>query len=138
MFRRAHIELKWKFQFYNLTPRSQTLNFGSKIVEITAFISPGVFNKGYWAILKVMNLLNINIGQQCKLFADNYDAQRITRQERRHLSCTEEAGYTTQITDIITKSILWGRWRLTLWIWKSGLALEWKLLLFITFLYFKF
>lgn len=38
-----------------------------------------------------MNVLNINIGQQCKFFADTYDAQRITRQERRRQSSTKEA-----------------------------------------------
>jgi len=61
---------------------------GRKIIEITAFIAVGVFNEGYYAILKIMEVLDINISQQ--LFANTYDAERITRQERRSLSSTRE------------------------------------------------
>jgi len=53
-------------------------------------LAAGVFNEGYYAILKIMEMLDINISQQCKLFADTYDAERITRQERRSLSSTRE------------------------------------------------
>ena len=74
---------------WRLAPKH--LNSGRKIVEIAAFIATGVFNEGYYAILKIMQTLEINIGDHCKLFAENYDAQRIRRQERRSLSSSKEA-----------------------------------------------
>ncbi|EFN79977.1 hypothetical protein EAI_13293 [Harpegnathos saltator] len=67
------------------------LNSGFKIVQIAAYLATGIFNEGYTAILLTMQLLEINIGQQCKMFADNYDAQRVTRGERRRSSTTKEA-----------------------------------------------
>ena len=67
------------------------LNSGSKIVQIATYIAAGLFNEGYAAILSMMQLLEINIGQQCKVFADNYDAQRVMREERRGQSRTKEA-----------------------------------------------
>lgn len=74
---------------WRLAPKH--LNSGIKIIEIAAFIAAGVFNEGYYAVLKIMETLDIKIGQQCKLFADTYDAKRMTRQERRSLNSTEEA-----------------------------------------------
>lgn len=44
-----------------------------------------------------MQLLNINIGQHCKIFADKYDEQRITRQEWRRQSSTKEARRLEQL-----------------------------------------
>nr|XP_031848752.1 uncharacterized protein LOC116434154 [Nomia melanderi] len=67
------------------------LNSGAKIIEISAFITAGIFNEGYSSVLKIMNALNIYIGQQCKFFVDTYDAQRITRQKRRRQSSIKEA-----------------------------------------------
>lgn len=74
---------------WRLAPKH--LHSGIKIVEIASFIAAGVFNEGYSSILQIMTFLNINIGQQCKFFADKYDAQRVTRQERRRLTSTKEA-----------------------------------------------
>lgn len=74
---------------WRLAPKH--LNSGIKIIEIGSFIAASVFNEGYSSILKMMTLLNINIGQQCKMFADNYDACRVTRQEHRTLSSIKEA-----------------------------------------------
>ncbi|XP_025156919.1 uncharacterized protein LOC112589106 [Harpegnathos saltator] len=70
---------------------SKHLNSDFKIVQIAAYLATGIFNEGYTAILLTMQLLEINIGQQCKMFADNYDAQRVTRGERRRSSTTKEA-----------------------------------------------
>ncbi|XP_025158725.1 uncharacterized protein LOC112589479 [Harpegnathos saltator] len=67
------------------------LNSGFKIVQIAAYLATGIFNEDYTAILLTMQLLEINIGQQCKMFVDNYDAQRVTRGERRRSSTTKEA-----------------------------------------------
>ncbi|XP_071582033.1 uncharacterized protein [Temnothorax nylanderi] len=74
---------------WRLAPKH--LNSGINIIEITAIIASGVFNESYYAILKLMELLDIKIGQQCKFFADTYDAEQVTRQERRSLSSTKEA-----------------------------------------------
>ena len=67
------------------------LHSGGKVINIAAFMAAGVFNEGYFAILKVMEELRINIGVACKDFATNYDAQRITRQNEMTKSCTKEA-----------------------------------------------
>ncbi|EFN90087.1 hypothetical protein EAI_16081 [Harpegnathos saltator] len=75
---------------WHIAPKPH-LNSGSKIVQIVAYLATGIFNEGYTAILLTMQLLEINIGQQCKMFADNYDAQRVTRGERRRSSTTKEA-----------------------------------------------
>lgn len=58
------------------------LNCGKKIIEITIYIAAEVFNEGYYAILKIMDMLNIKIGQQCKFFTDNQNAKRINQQEQ--------------------------------------------------------
>lgn len=69
-------------------------------MEIAAFIAAGVFNEGYCAVLKIMETLELKIGQQCKFFADTSDAQRVTRQERRSLSCTKEARTARRLRQI--------------------------------------
>ncbi|XP_025152724.1 uncharacterized protein LOC109504083 isoform X2 [Harpegnathos saltator] len=74
---------------WRLVPKH--LHSGSKIIEIAAFIAAGVFNEGYSSILKIMNVLDIKIGQQCRCFADNYETQRVQQKERRRSSSTQEA-----------------------------------------------
>lgn len=76
------------------------LNSGFKIVQIAAYLATGIFNEGYTAILLTMQLLEINIGQQCKMFADYYDAQRVTREERRRSSMTKEARTARRLEQI--------------------------------------
>lgn len=67
------------------------LHCGIKTVETAAYIAAGVFNEGYGSILKIMDELKIVIGQQCRLFAEKCDSERIERQERRSISSTREA-----------------------------------------------
>ncbi|EZA51573.1 hypothetical protein X777_09740 [Ooceraea biroi] len=74
---------------WRLTPKH--LNSGIKIIEIDTFIAAGIFNEGYFSVLKIMEALEIIIRQQCKFFADTCDAERLKRQERRSLSSTKEA-----------------------------------------------
>ncbi|XP_053976796.1 uncharacterized protein LOC128875324 [Hylaeus volcanicus] len=74
---------------WRLAPKH--LNSGIKIIEIAAFIAASIFNEGYSSILRIMNALEINVGQQSKFFADTHDAQRISRQECRRSSSTKEA-----------------------------------------------
>ncbi|CAG5082910.1 Protein of unknown function [Cotesia congregata] len=59
------------------------LNSGLKIVEISAFISAGLFNDGFNFILRVMNSMQIVIGRQCMSYREKIDDQRITVREVR-------------------------------------------------------
>lgn len=36
----------------------------------------GLFNKGYFVILKIMDTLKLKIGSHCKEYADSYDVAR--------------------------------------------------------------
>lgn len=79
----------YNYQIWHIVPKH--LYSGKKIIEIATFMSAGVFNEGYYVILKMMELLEIKLGEQCRFFANSYDAQRLRRQERRSLSNTREA-----------------------------------------------
>lgn len=74
---------------WRLVPKH--LHCGLKTIEIGAFIAAGIFNEGYSAVLKIMQLLDFTIGHNCKIFSDKYDNARYIRQERRSLSATREA-----------------------------------------------
>lgn len=74
---------------WRLAPKH--LNVGIKIIEIAAYIAACVFNEDYNSVLKIMNILEIKIGQQCRMFAEMYNEKRINRQERRSLTATKEA-----------------------------------------------
>ncbi|KZC13116.1 hypothetical protein WN55_05539, partial [Dufourea novaeangliae] len=74
---------------WRLAPKH--LTYGINIIEIAAFIAASVVNEGYCAILKMMNILQIKIGHECKSFADKYNAARVNRQERRSPSSSKEA-----------------------------------------------
>ncbi|KZC04448.1 hypothetical protein WN55_03262, partial [Dufourea novaeangliae] len=63
-----------------------SLNCGFKTVEIASFLAAEQFNEGYSFVLQLMHKLDLVIGQQCKMFANVYDAQRLKRQERRSFS----------------------------------------------------
>ncbi|XP_043592563.1 uncharacterized protein LOC122572070 [Bombus pyrosoma] len=67
------------------------LNSGQKIVEIAAYMAAGIFNEGYSAILNVMQLLNLSIDQQCKMFADIADTQRIEKENKRQAFSSKES-----------------------------------------------
>ncbi|EZA48704.1 hypothetical protein X777_11363 [Ooceraea biroi] len=54
---------------------------GIRTVEIAAYIAAGLFNEGYFAVLKIMDTLELKIGTHCKEYADSYDAARIRQQE---------------------------------------------------------
>ncbi|XP_052758504.1 uncharacterized protein LOC128202373 [Galleria mellonella] len=74
---------------WRLSPKH--LHSGLKVVEISAYIAAGIFNEGYTSVLRIMNLLNLNIGTYAKIFADSTDEERITRQNRKSLSETKDA-----------------------------------------------
>lgn len=74
---------------WRLNPKH--LHSGLQIVELSAYIAAGVFNEGHSAILMVMNLLQLKVGQQCKMFADNTNERRVTRQNIQHSFTSKEA-----------------------------------------------
>jgi len=74
---------------WRLAPKH--LHCGSKIIEIAAYLAGGMFNDGYSFILRVMDDLQLPIGRECQIFADEYDAHRVKRQNRRSLNSSKEA-----------------------------------------------
>lgn len=48
-----------------------------KTIEIAMFLSSGIFNEGYYAILKIMQTMGIYISPKCKAVADEMDSQRM-------------------------------------------------------------
>ena len=54
-------------------------------------MAAGRFNEGYSSVLSTMQLLDLKIGQQCKMLADNVDAERIERENRRASFSSKEA-----------------------------------------------
>ena len=67
------------------------LHSGLKIVKIAFYLAAGMFNAGYSAISTTMQQLSLKIGQQCNMFADNFDKQRIERENRRASLSSKEA-----------------------------------------------
>lgn len=74
---------------WKLAPKH--LHCGAKTVEIATYLAVCVFNEGYTSILKVMNILGINIGLQANNFAVNANSRRIMHAERHVSSATREA-----------------------------------------------
>ncbi|KYN39248.1 hypothetical protein ALC56_06381 [Trachymyrmex septentrionalis] len=74
---------------WRLTPKH--LHSGQKIIELSACIAAGVFNEGYNSILRLMNQLDIVVGNQALNFAKNTDKARVTRQNRMSQSETKAA-----------------------------------------------
>ena len=74
---------------WRMTPKH--LHSGIKIVEIAAYIAGGMFNEGYSAALKTMQLLDLKIRQQCNNFAERADKERVTRENRRASFSSKEA-----------------------------------------------
>ncbi|XP_046145882.1 uncharacterized protein LOC123989223 [Osmia bicornis bicornis] len=80
---------------WRMTPKH--LNSGHQIIEIAAYMAAGMFSEGYATILITMQLLHLNIGQQCKIFADTADAQRLARQAMRQTHSSKEARIARRI-----------------------------------------
>lgn len=67
------------------------LNSGGKNIEISSYMAAGIFNEGYSSVLNTMELFGLKIGQTCKMFADNVDAQRIKKGNERTSFASKEA-----------------------------------------------
>ncbi|XP_076549216.1 uncharacterized protein LOC143306722 [Osmia lignaria lignaria] len=74
---------------WRLAPKH--LHSGLKILEIASFIAAGMFNEGYFSILKIMQELNLTIGKQAMDYAEKSNQRRIQRQERRSSLSTKKA-----------------------------------------------
>ena len=74
MLRRSHAKFERVVQLNSLAHgTSKHHNSGQKVAEIAAYMAVGMFNEGYSAILITMQLLNLSIGQRCKIFVDIVD-----------------------------------------------------------------
>ena len=76
------------------------LHSGTRTVKIAAYIANALFNEGYAAILKTMDVLEIKMGPQCKQYADSYDTEHIRRQERASLNGAKEVRVARIINQI--------------------------------------
>ncbi|XP_032687978.1 uncharacterized protein LOC116852084 [Odontomachus brunneus] len=67
------------------------LHCGLKIIEITNYLVVGIFNEGYYAVLKVFQTMGVVIGPIAKQFANKRDDKRLRIAERKHHKVTKEA-----------------------------------------------
>lgn len=74
-------------------------------MELTAYLAAEMFNEGHSAILMVMNLLQIKIGQQCKIFADNANERRVRRQNNRYSFSSKEARTARRLENMNTNEL---------------------------------
>ena len=72
------------------------LHSGLKIVEIASHLAAGMFNESYSAILTTMEQLQLKIGQQCKMFADNVDKQHLIERENRRATLSSKEAQTAR------------------------------------------
>ncbi|XP_011882083.1 PREDICTED: uncharacterized protein LOC105569888 [Vollenhovia emeryi] len=77
---------------WRLAPKH--LYCGIQTVEIAAYIAAGLFNEGYFAVLKIMDTLQLKIGSHCIEYADSYDTARIQRHGRRDFRSSKEGRAT--------------------------------------------
>ena len=68
---------------WRLSPKH--LHLGLKVVENSAYIAAGIFNKGFSSVLRIMNLLNLTVCTYAKVFAHKTDEARISRHDRKSL-----------------------------------------------------
>ncbi|KAI4492090.1 hypothetical protein M0802_010098 [Mischocyttarus mexicanus] len=78
-----NVKESFKSTLWHIAPTH--LNLSCKIIEIAAYIAGGMFNEGYSTVLKIMQLLDLKIGQQCNDFARGFDEERAIRQNKLDL-----------------------------------------------------
>lgn len=67
------------------------LHSSTKSIETCSFIAAAVFNEGYSNILKIMKVLELTIGVECRAFDEEIDAQRTQAQDRRSRDSSKES-----------------------------------------------
>lgn len=64
---------------------------GVKTIEIANYLAVGIFNEGFYAVLKVFETMEIVVGPIAKKYADKRDSERIMQAEKRHEKASKEA-----------------------------------------------
>lgn len=54
------------------------------------FLSSGIFNEGYYSVLKIMNSMGIRVGLACKAVADAMNNQRLDLARRKSEKCLKD------------------------------------------------
>lgn len=67
------------------------LHCGKKTVEIANFLAVVIFNKGFQKILKIMEVMEMKVGQNAKIFADDRDKEHVQRSNRWASAASKEA-----------------------------------------------
>ncbi|XP_032681250.1 uncharacterized protein LOC116848839 [Odontomachus brunneus] len=67
------------------------LHCGKKTVEVATFLAVCLFNEGFHTILKIMDVMGLQIGQNAKFLADNRDNERVKCLEQRTSYESKEA-----------------------------------------------
>ena len=74
---------------WNMAPKH--LFNRKKVVEIACKTSACIFNKGFYSVLKIMDVLGIKLGQTAFSYAEKLDTERITIANRRSLDASKAA-----------------------------------------------
>lgn len=64
---------------WSIAPKTQFC--GKRTVDIAAFIATNVFNDGFNSILLMMQMMELNIGQECYNLCQKIDATRLSKAE---------------------------------------------------------
>ncbi|XP_058810432.1 uncharacterized protein LOC131675464 [Phymastichus coffea] len=72
-------------------PAPKHLHSGPKTVEIAVYIAAVVLNDGFKGILKMMRILDLQVGNVTASYAKTVDQERVKRQDARSESCSKEA-----------------------------------------------
>ncbi|KZC06173.1 hypothetical protein WN55_07346 [Dufourea novaeangliae] len=87
-FHAFHVSLHQELHGNDFQNRVNFYEWGLQKLQ-SDYIAAEVFNEGYFAISKIMDVLEIRIGLHCKQYA--YDAARVKSQDRRSFSSSKEA-----------------------------------------------
>ena len=87
-------------------PHFRHWHCGMKSVKISADIAASVFIEGLLAILFMMQILDLQVGQICKLTIDCHDKQRLSQQARATFEETKEARIAARMQRIEKEQFL--------------------------------
>ena len=79
-----------------------------KVSKFFAYIAASVFIEGLLAILFMMPILDLQVGQICKLTIDCHDKQRLSQQARATFEETKEAQIVARMQRIEKEQFLVG------------------------------
>lgn len=102
------------------------INCGAKTIEISAFMAASIFNEGFKPILKMLQIMGVEIEIYSETFAISQDENRLQDAHRRALEESRE-GRIAKKKAIETAGRLRGRRRTSLWCWNSRLIVSIKI-----------